>query len=80
MLLFVGREPNALNEQDGMAQRVRSIDDRLLDTPRTILSIAFRRNLRRRSIQRSDTLVVEQVNAFVHLLPIWNLVWKSQTT
>ena len=80
MLLFVGREPNAGNEQDGMAQRVKSIDDRFLDTPRTILSIAFKRNLRRRRIQRSETLTVEQVNALMHLFHIWMLVWKSRTT
>jgi len=80
MLLFVAREPNAANEKDGMTQRVQWIDKRFENTPRTILSVAYRRHLRRRRIVRSKTLVIEEMNAFLHIFQICLLVWRSEAT
>src|SRR4051812_14393380 len=67
MLLFLADEPNAENERDGMSQRIKWVDDQFREVPRLILRISLTRNWRRRRIIRSDVLVVERLNLFLHL-------------
>ena len=67
MLLFLADEPNAENERDGMSQRIKWVDDQFQEVPRLILRISLTRNWRRRRIVRSNVLVVERLNLFLHL-------------
>ena len=77
MLLFVADEPTPENEKEGMMQRIKWVDNLVADRPRTILSILVRGNLRRRTIQRTNTLTVECVNALLHFPRILSLARKS---
>lgn len=78
MVLFLGVEPSAENERDGMVQRIRWVDEQFEDTDRIILQIRLWRNVKRERYVRSDHLRVEKLNAFVYFPRIVSLVMKSK--
>src|ERR1039458_9376364 len=80
MLLVLAGEPNAKNEKDGMFQRIKWVDEQFRDVPRVILSISLKRHLHRKRFVRSDFLVVEEVNLFMHFPRILYLAWHSDCT
>ena len=80
MLLFLAEEPTAQNEKDGMSQRIKWVDEQFMETPRVILQVSMRRNLRRTRVQRSRTLVVEHLNLFLHFPRFLYLVRSSNVT
>jgi glycosyltransferase involved in cell wall biosynthesis len=78
MLLFLADEPIAENERDGMSQRIKWVDDQFREVPRLILRISLTRNWRRQRIIRSDVLVVERLNLFLHLPRVIYLGLRSK--
>lgn len=70
MILFICPEPTPDNERDGLVQRVKAIDSAFEQEERTILSLSFTGNLRRRSYQRTPLLRVEYLNVMLHWLRI----------
>ena len=78
MLLFLADEPNAENERDGMSQRIKWVDDQFREVPRLILRISLTRNWQRRRMVRSDVLVVEKLNLFLHLPRVIYLGLRSK--
>jgi glycosyltransferase involved in cell wall biosynthesis len=76
MLLFIGPEPNAENEKDGMTQRVRWIDEQFADTPRVILHIRLKKGWKKSRHVRSPFLTVEEMN-FLHVFRILSLALHS---
>jgi hypothetical protein len=77
MILFIGPEPTKNNLNDGLIQRVQAIDQNFSDKERRILSVSFTGNLHGNSFRRSNTLSVEHLNAFIHLLRIYRLARSS---
>lgn len=77
MLIFLADEPTAEREREGMAQRIRWVDEQFCDVPRVILSISSKRNFRRKQLRRSSVLTVEEVNIFLHFPRILHLALHS---
>jgi glycosyltransferase involved in cell wall biosynthesis len=63
-----------------MFQRIKWVDEQFRDVPRVILSISLKRHLHRKRFVRSDFLVVEEVNLFMHFPRILYLAWHSDCT
>lgn len=78
MLLFVADEPTTQNEKDGMFQRIEWVDKQFAEVSRFIVSVSVRRNLRRTRFRRSETLVAERLNLFLHFPRLFYLASRSK--
>jgi hypothetical protein len=66
MIVFICSEPTPQNERDGLMQRVTAIDSAFEGQERTILSLSFFGNQRRKIFRRSPVLTVEYLNVMLH--------------
>lgn len=78
MLLFLADEPAAATERDGMAQRIRWIDEQFSESPRVLLRISLKSHLHRRREVLSPVLSIETLNLFLHFSHLLRLVKRSQ--
>ena len=79
MIVFICPEPTPENERDGLMQRVTAVDTAFGEQERTILSLSFLGNRRRKSFRRSSTLTVEYLNVMLHWRRIARLARTAST-
>jgi hypothetical protein len=77
MLVFIAPYPDCHNEQDGMIQRIASIDSNFETENRVYLDISFRRFFKK-SIIIKNNLTVYQLNFFFSFLIILSVVAKAR--
>ena len=77
MMTFISTFPSKENEKDGMMQRVRHVDELLMDMKRNYLDISFRRNFIRK-VHHTGSASVYKLNFFIHIFTIYRILSQSK--
>ncbi|MFC7419985.1 hypothetical protein ACFQNF_08810 [Iodobacter arcticus] len=78
MLVFIAPYPDCNNEQDGMIQRIASIDSNFESRARVYLDISFRRFFKKNIIIKNN-LTIYKLNLFFSFITILCVIARAKT-
>ena len=77
MILVFGAYPTLENEQDGMIQRIKAIDELMNHQKRVYLSISFKKNFHIQKTEINHLTTEYHINIIKHLFLLFYLIYQS---